>query len=67
MQDLAKRLRKEREKRDWTHWMAAKELGVGRQTLVNLEQGSADPGSVQVRTALRIARAYGIPIEDFDS
>ncbi len=54
---IGARVRHERQSRRWTLDRLAEAAGVGRRTLVNVEQGTANPSLV---TLLRISGALGV-------
>ncbi len=55
------RLKVLRAERDWTQADLAARLDVSRQTVNAIEKGKYDPS---LPLALRIARLFGLPIED---
>ncbi len=58
---MRNRLRELREARGLTQEELAKILGVTRQTIIAIEKGKYDPS---LRLAFKIARFFGIKIED---
>ncbi|CAD5244852.1 helix-turn-helix transcriptional regulator [Thermococcus camini] len=58
---MKNRLRELRESRGLTQEELAKALGVTRQTVIAIEKGKYDPS---LRLAFRIARFFGVKIED---
>jgi putative transcriptional regulator len=58
---MKNRLRVLRAERDWTQADLASELNVSRQTVNAIETGKYDPA---LPLAFRIARLFGLPIED---
>ena len=58
---MKNRLRELREARGLTQEELAKALGVTRQTIIAIEKGRYDPS---LRLAFRIARFFGVKIED---
>jgi DNA-binding XRE family transcriptional regulator len=58
---IAVKLRSLREERGLTHKEAAELANVSHWTLIYLESGQRDP---YMPTVTKIARAYGVPIEE---
>ena len=58
---MKNRLRELREARGLTQEELAKALGVTRQTIIAIEKGRYDPS---LRLAFKIARFFGVKIED---
>ncbi|WP_297435782.1 helix-turn-helix transcriptional regulator [Thermococcus sp.] len=58
---MKNRLRELREAKGLTQEELAKALGVTRQTVIAIEKGKYDPS---LRLAFRIARFFGVKIED---
>jgi putative transcriptional regulator len=58
---MKNRLRELREGRGLTQEELAKALGVTRQTIIAIEKGKYDPS---LRLAFKIARFFGVKIED---
>jgi len=58
---MENRLRELRENRGLTQEELAKALGVTRQTIIAIEKGRYDPS---LRLAFKIARFFGVKIED---
>lgn len=58
---------KAREKRGWTVYEACRRGGIGRQCLVNLEEGPTKPQDVKAGTMLRLLELYwpDVSLEDF--
>ena len=61
---MNKRLKVLRAERDWSQADLADQLGVSRQTVNALETGRYDPS---LPLAFRIARTFGLAIEDIFS
>lgn len=59
-QDVLNRLRAYRRSHDLTQEELAERVGVTRQTILSIERGRYNPS---VGLALRIARAFGVPVE----
>ncbi|WP_297466961.1 helix-turn-helix transcriptional regulator [Thermococcus sp.] len=58
---MKNRLRELREKKGLTQEELARALGVTRQTIIAIEKGKYDPS---LKLAFRIARFFGVKIED---
>ncbi|ODT89732.1 helix-turn-helix transcriptional regulator [Phenylobacterium sp. SCN 70-31] len=58
---MRNRLKVLRAERDWSQADLAERLGVSRQSVNALETGKYDPS---LPLAFRIARLFGLPIED---
>ena len=58
---IALKLRVLREERDLTQKEAAELANVSHLTLIDLESGKRDP---YMPTVTKIARAYGVPVEE---
>ena len=58
---MKNRLRELREEKGLTQEELAKALGVTRQTVIAIEKGRYDPS---LRLAFKIARFFGVKIED---
>ena len=54
-------VRRIRRSREWTQEALADRVGVTRQTIISIEGGKYNPS---IGLALRIARAFGMPVED---
>ena len=61
---LANRLRQAREARGWTQAELAERVGVSRKTVNTVENGVFVPSTV---IALKLARAFGEPVENLFS
>ena len=61
---LGNSLGAERETRGWTQAELAARVGVSRKTINTIENGVFVPSTI---TALKIARAFGRPVEDLFS
>ena len=59
--ELRNRLKVLRAERDWTQAQLAETVGVSRKTINTIERGVFAPSAV---LALRIARAFGLAVED---
>jgi putative transcriptional regulator len=59
--ELRNRLKVLRAERDWTQAQLAETVGVSRKTINTIERGVFAPSAV---LALRIARAFGVAVED---
>ena len=59
--DLNNRLKVLRAERDWTQADLALAVGVSRKTINTIERGVFAPSAV---LALRIARTFGVAVED---
>ena len=55
---LRKKLVRLRERRGLTHYSAAKEMGVGRESLKRLEEGTTDPEKTPLATILAVTGYY---------
>lgn len=65
--NLKVNLKVERAKRDWTQSDLAKESGVCRLTISNLENGKQGIENLQVKQLSKLAKALGISINEFFS
>ncbi len=54
-------VRRHRRLREWTQEDLAKRVEVTRQTIISIEGGKYNPS---IGLALRIARAFGMPVEE---
>ena len=60
-------LKVERAKRDWTQEELAKNSGVCRLTISNLEGGKQNIENLQIKQILKLAKALNIPFFEFIS
>lgn len=58
-------LKVERAKRDWTQGDLAKNSGVCRLTISNLESGKQNIENLQVKQISKLAKALNIPFFEF--
>lgn len=58
-------LKVERAKRDWTQGDLAKESGVCRLTISNLENGKQDIQNLPLKQISKLAKALSIPFFEF--
>ena len=63
-EELANRLRAEREAKGWTQADLAERVGVSRKTINTIENGIFTPSTV---IALKLARAFKLKVEDLFS
>ena len=61
---MRNRLRELRERRGWSQAELAERIGVSRQSANAIEMGRSEPG---LGLALRIGRAFGLPVESIFS
>jgi putative transcriptional regulator len=59
--ELSNTLKVQRARMDWTQEELARRVGVTRKTVNTIENGVYVPSTV---LALRMARAFGVPVED---
>lgn len=55
---FSKKLIRAREKRNWTVYAAATEAGVGRESLLRLEDGRTDPEKAPIGTVMPVVGLY---------
>ena len=63
-EELANRLRAERDAKGWTQADLAERIGVSRKTINTIENGIFTPSTV---IALKLARAFKLTVEDLFS
>ena len=63
-EELANRLRAERDAKGWTQADLAERIGVSRKTINTIENGIFTPSTV---IALKLARAFKLRVEDLFS